>query len=291
MVRYTVAICNYNEADSLEHSLRSVLDQVDDRFEVLVVDDGSTDGSVEILKRLDDEYGQLTLILLPPDSSRKLGRTRTISIEEAAGNHVILHVDTDNYYTESLIDFTLVYEQLRRGLGEEFYLLGTSFAITNREFILDFGGYRNLPVGGEDRDLWRRLAAADKLIAFQHQKLEETEDWNHGRISRSLAPRMRRTFEVKTADFQVGFSFWEYLRWSLGNPIHLVPYHVMTTVFSYLLALPRTSYETPDEFQHKGRIDEFLEQESRSLEEIESEYGIEIDRDRLSERGRRIFDI
>lgn len=291
MAEYTVAICNYNEAASVEASLRSVLTQVDERFEVLVVDDGSTDGSVSILKNLAEEYDQLTLLPLPPDRSRKLGTTRAISVEEAAGDHVILHVDTDNYYTDSIVDFTEIYEQLRDSLGEEFYLLGTSFAMTNRDFIIDFGSYRNLPVGGEDRDLWRRLAAANKLIVYEHEPVEEDEGWNYGRESRGLLAKIRRTFEVKTADFQVGFSFWGYLRWSIGRELPLIPYHVATTVISYLIALPRTSYETPETFRHKGKIDTYLREEALTLQEIEDEYGIEIDRNQISERGREPFDI
>ena len=38
---YSVCVCNYNMAETLEVSLKSVLDQLDERYEVVVVDDGS----------------------------------------------------------------------------------------------------------------------------------------------------------------------------------------------------------------------------------------------------------
>ena len=53
---YSVCICNYNMADTLEVSLRSVLDQLDERYEVIVIDDGSKDSSVEILENLSNAY-------------------------------------------------------------------------------------------------------------------------------------------------------------------------------------------------------------------------------------------
>lgn len=291
MVEYTIAICNYNEADSLQASLQSVLAQIDDRFEVLVVDDGSTDGSTQILERLDEKFDSLRTIFLSPSEDRKLGKTRTISVERAAGNHVILHVDTDNYYTETIIDFVEIYEQLREALGRDYYLLGTSFAATSRDFLLRFGAYRNLPVGGEDRDLWRRLAADDSLVVYQHEPLEETEKWEHGRPSRSLIPRIKRTFEVKIADFQVGFGLGDYLRWSLQRNLFLTPYHVLTTLISYLIALPRRSYQTPSEFLEKGKIDDFIQQEACTLRGIERRYNIIFDRSKLSSKGQERLDV
>lgn len=290
MVRYTIAICNLDMAQTLEPSLRSVLAQVDDRFEVLVVDDGSTDCSVDILERLDEEYDRLRVIPLPPDGDRKLGRTRTLSIEEAKGEHVLLHVDTDNAYLDSIPDFVEVYEQLRSQLGYEFYLLGTSFAMTERDFLLDFGAYRNLPVGGEDRDLWRRLAAADRLIYLDHEPVEQVAGWDYGGDLDYQRRRLRRTFEVKVADFQVGISFASYLAWSLEKPPHLLAYHVITSVICYVWAQFREQYKTPPEFRTKGAIDSELQARKMTLDEIELAYGVSIDRDRLSPTGEQLFD-
>ena len=77
-IKYSVCICNYNMADTLEISLSSVLNQLDDRFEVLVIDDGSTDKSVDIIRMLKLKYNNLRLICLQRDKNRKLGETRNI---------------------------------------------------------------------------------------------------------------------------------------------------------------------------------------------------------------------
>ena len=44
---YSVCICNYNMKEYLEISLKSILEQLDERYEVLVIDDGSNDGSLK----------------------------------------------------------------------------------------------------------------------------------------------------------------------------------------------------------------------------------------------------
>lgn len=46
--KYTVVVCNLNMSATVERAVESILSQVDDDYEVLVVDGGSTDGSLEI---------------------------------------------------------------------------------------------------------------------------------------------------------------------------------------------------------------------------------------------------
>ena len=77
-------------------SLKSVLDQLDNRYEVLVVDDGSNDCSQEKLHEISKNYENFRYIPLMRDSRRRLGETRNISIEAARGKYVILHVDADD---------------------------------------------------------------------------------------------------------------------------------------------------------------------------------------------------
>jgi glycosyltransferase involved in cell wall biosynthesis len=50
----TVAIPVYNERTHLRTAVQSVLAQTFDDFELIVVDDGSTDGSLDTIADLDD---------------------------------------------------------------------------------------------------------------------------------------------------------------------------------------------------------------------------------------------
>ena len=71
-LKYSICVCNYNMADTINAALTSVLDQIDDNYEVLVVDDGSTDNSVEIIKVLQKKYNNLRLLSLKRDNKREL---------------------------------------------------------------------------------------------------------------------------------------------------------------------------------------------------------------------------
>ena len=47
----TVYITNYNYGDYLEKAIKSVLNQTFTSFELIIIDDGSTDGSKEIINK------------------------------------------------------------------------------------------------------------------------------------------------------------------------------------------------------------------------------------------------
>ena len=53
----TVIIASYNHAPYIEQSILSVLNQTYPNIELLVVDDGSSDDSVERIRRLQEQHG------------------------------------------------------------------------------------------------------------------------------------------------------------------------------------------------------------------------------------------
>ena len=73
-VEYSVVIPAYNEEDRLSEPLRNAL--VDFRrrnesAEVIVVDDGSTDATSDMVRELETDFPELRLIRLPDNRLRK----------------------------------------------------------------------------------------------------------------------------------------------------------------------------------------------------------------------------
>ena len=130
-------------ANTIERALRSVLDQLDDSFEVIVVDDGSKDQSVSILRRLEKEYPNLSVFELERNRNRTLAQTRNISISYARGEYLILHIDCDDYWHPYIKDFVLVYHQIEKFKGPNFLLSGQQINMGNAQFLRSHGPYQN----------------------------------------------------------------------------------------------------------------------------------------------------
>ena len=86
----SVLIPLYNKVDWVESTIQSALDQTYRNIEVIVIDDGSTDGSAEVVAALTD-----TRIRLISRENRGANATRNELLHEALGTYV-QYLDADD---------------------------------------------------------------------------------------------------------------------------------------------------------------------------------------------------
>lgn len=67
-MKLSIVTINRNNADGLEKTMLSVASQTSKDFEYIVVDGASTDGSVEVIKKLEAEFGERLKWVSEPDS-------------------------------------------------------------------------------------------------------------------------------------------------------------------------------------------------------------------------------
>lgn len=193
----SVIVCFHNEAPTLAHCLRGILRQAYPNFEVIAVDDNSTDGSAAIVARLQAEFPHLRLVqpgptrpgkkdaltagitaahhelLLLTDADCAPATPQWISLMTApltVGNDVALGCSPYTY-RPGLLNcwqrFEATYTALQylgfARIGEPYMGVGRNLAY-RKSFFLRAGGlthYDQLP-GGDDDLLINRHAPADR---------------------------------------------------------------------------------------------------------------------------------
>lgn len=99
-VAISVLVPVYNVEKTLERCLESILKQTFKDYEVIMVDDGSTDNGGAICDRYAEKYENFRVI---HKKNEGLGPTRNIGIREAQGEY-IYHCDSDDWLKEDLLE-------------------------------------------------------------------------------------------------------------------------------------------------------------------------------------------
>lgn len=98
--RLSVLLPSWNAASTIERALASVLDERGIALEVLVVDDASTDGTADIVRRVEDRDPRVTLIALPTNGGVSNARNEGLA---AARGEWLAFVDADDRLFPSAI--------------------------------------------------------------------------------------------------------------------------------------------------------------------------------------------
>lgn len=100
MLKYSFMIPVYNKLDCLKKYLSSVVNQNIVDYEIIVVDDFSTDGSYECLKKIEKICNKLKVYR--NEKNMGIGYTRNKLVSHSNGKYLIF-VDPDDYIEENLL--------------------------------------------------------------------------------------------------------------------------------------------------------------------------------------------
>jgi glycosyltransferase involved in cell wall biosynthesis len=131
-MKLSVVMPVYNEHATLRTVVERVLSVKDISLELICIDDGSRDGSREILGKLQDEHPQQIRVLLQPQNMGK-GAALRRGIQEATGNFVIIQ-DADLEYDPH--DYPLLLDPLIQGKADVVY--GSRFLGSGPHRVLYF---------------------------------------------------------------------------------------------------------------------------------------------------------
>lgn len=186
----------YNKSDHIKETVESALAQTFHDYEIIIVDDGSTDGSLEIVKRINSE--NIRIIQQP---NQGVAVARNTGIENANGEYIafldaddVWHSDylktiaelIENYPQSDI--FVTAYEVLMKNgkvnmstqltpekgclesywltLTEKYDFVWTSATVIRRTALQKAGMFKPGEKIGQDLDMWARVARINPHVAY-----------------------------------------------------------------------------------------------------------------------------
>ena len=100
MTKISIILCVYNGEKFIENAIKSVLNQTLEEIELIIVNDGSTDNTPNIIKQFNDER-----IKIINQENKGLGASRNIGMEYATGEYIGF-LDADDWLDEKMCEIT-----------------------------------------------------------------------------------------------------------------------------------------------------------------------------------------
>jgi glycosyltransferase involved in cell wall biosynthesis len=226
-LRFSVIIPLYNKEKDIIATLKSLVAQTFQDFEIVIVDDGSTDRSAEAVTSFQDPR-----IRFFSKQNEGVAPTRNFGVNKALSDFVVFLDADDFWYSHHLADLNALREEFPNGkwfataYEKKFHanlvvpmespilkkgsnwkgivddysafsygdcLAWTSAVCFQKDFFLTLGGFdTSITMGaGEDTDLWLRAALASPLVFTT--KISATHNLE-GSNRITLSPTLQRKF-------------------------------------------------------------------------------------------------
>lgn len=227
----SVIVPTYNRADLLRESLKSILRQSFAEFEVVVVDDGSTDATSEVLTAINDR--RVRTLWQP---NRGISAAMNSGLQAARGRY-IARLDSDDLWEPSLLTTLVSVLESRPEIGVVYgqadaiqdgkvipHIQGLPLRfpedslrsllyddttcniaiLARRECFARAGPYDESLIANEDWDIWLRIARFAQF-AFVPERLARIR-WHSGNLTGVGSGRLAEVLRARTVPLDKVFS-------------------------------------------------------------------------------------
>lgn len=169
-MKLSIIIPVYNAEKYLEKCIESVFDNIENSFEVILINDGSKDNSLKIIKELMQKYNNIELI---DNYNSGVSYSRNLGIKKAKGDY-IMFVDADDELEKKWFD------KVNNYMSENYdivYFSKYNLKPNKNDLLKYIVGYNkeNICIAGPYSKLFRREFIKKNKILF-NEKIINGED-------------------------------------------------------------------------------------------------------------------
>lgn len=199
---YSVLLPTYNERENLPFIIWLLVKYFEEsgyKFEVIIIDDGSPDGTLEVAKQLQGIYGKDRIVLKPREKKLGLGTAYIHGIKFAKGDFIII-MDADLSHHPKFIP-EMIKKQKE---GDLDVVSGTRYKGSGGVFGWDLK--RKLISRGANylTQVLLRPGASDLTGSFRLYKKKVLEDLVHSCQSKGYVFQMEMIIMARSFGFTIG---------------------------------------------------------------------------------------
>lgn len=177
--KISIIVCVYNTEKYIPKCLDRLLNQTYSNLEIVVVNDGSTDGSLKILKQYAKKYDKI--VLLSNERNQGLSYSRNVGLKYASGEY-IGYIDSDDYIDETY------YEKLMEAIQKN----QSDMAVADMKIIYENQDYLEHVSKGCEGEVTKLNLIKNGLAASACNKLFKKElisryPFSEGKVNEDLA--------------------------------------------------------------------------------------------------------
>lgn len=244
---FSIVIPVYNKEKYISRTLKSILNQTFFNFEIIIVDDGSTDNSIKILKNFDDKR-----IKVVSQENKGVSSARNLGVEHSKNNYIAF-IDADDiwepefleninnlilsfpnagaYYTnykvgKEKVEAKKVKQNIeyKNCLIDDYFqfsldykAMWTSCVVIKKNIFIQLGGFCTEYKRGEDLYLWTQIALKYQIAytnyvgAFYYRDVPNSLSRMKFNVENSFS-NIAEEFYEKNKEFAINqYSFREYM--------------------------------------------------------------------------------
>jgi len=200
--KYSILLPTYNERENLPIIVWLIIKYLNKSkidYEIIIIDDGSPDGTLEVAKELQRIYGEDKILLRPRASKLGLGTAYIHGIKHATGNFIIL-MDADlSHHPKFIPDFIKLQQVLDCDI-----VSGTRYVGNGGVYGWDFK--RKLVSRGANylSQILLRPGCSDLTGSFRLYKKDKLEILISKCVSRGYVFQMEMLVRARQLNYTIG---------------------------------------------------------------------------------------
>ena len=236
---FSVVIPLYNKELSIQNTIQSILDQTYQNFEIIVIDDGSTDDSAERVNKIEDHRIRMIQqknqgVSVARNHGIKIAKNEWIALLDGDDlwevNHLQEICEMMNEFPNGKIyvtsfDFSdgrkvFKHQRQKKSFKIDNYfkeavkenLIWTSVVVIHISCFNKVGGFNNTLTNGEDLELWARLAREFIIIkSCIITAIYRVEAENRAALNREIEKTHVFHFKLSSVSNDDEKKYYEYL--------------------------------------------------------------------------------